>query len=50
MPQLTIFLTLALIVFGLVFDPKGPWGIGIVDVANESDAHTLGSNDLAVKD
>jgi hypothetical protein len=38
------------IVFGLVLDPKGPWGIGIVDPANESDARTLGTNDPAVKE
>jgi hypothetical protein len=25
------------IVFGLVLDPRGPWGVGITDVANESD-------------
>jgi hypothetical protein len=38
------------IVFGLVLDPRGPWGIGIVDVVNESDAHALGTNDPAVKE
>ena len=38
------------IVFGLVLDPRGPWGIGIVDVINESDAHALGTNDPAVKE
>jgi hypothetical protein len=37
------------IVFGLVLDPKGPWGI-VVDVANESDVHTIGTNDPAVKE
>ena len=37
------------IIFGLVLDPRGPWGVGIVDVANESDAHALGTNDPAVK-
>ena len=36
-------------IFGLVLDPRGPWGVGIVDVANESDAHALGTNDPAVK-
>ena len=30
--------------------PRGPWGVGIiVDVANESDACALGTNDPAVK-
>ena len=36
-------------IFGLVLDPRGPWGVGIVDVANESDARALGTNDPAVK-
>ena len=39
------------IIFGL--DPRGPWGVGIfvvfVDVANESYARALGTNDPAVK-
>jgi hypothetical protein len=35
------------IIFGL--DPRGPWRVGIVDVANESDALALGTNDQAVK-
>ena len=26
------------IIFGLVLDPKGPWGVGIVEVADEPDA------------
>ena len=38
------------IVFGLVLDPRGPWGMSIVDVVNESDAHALGTNDPAVKE
>ncbi|HMH10966.1 MAG TPA: hypothetical protein VK553_09670 [Candidatus Nitrosopolaris rasttigaisensis] len=33
------------IVFGLVLDPKGSWGIGIVEVADEADAHALGTYD-----
>jgi uncharacterized protein YciI len=37
------------IVFGLVLDPKGPWGVAIVEVADEADARVLGSNDPAVK-
>jgi hypothetical protein len=36
------------IIFGL--DPRGPWGVGIfVDVANESYARALDTNDPAVK-
>jgi uncharacterized protein len=35
------------IVFGL--DPKGPWGAAIVEIADESDARLLGTNDPAVK-
>jgi uncharacterized protein YciI len=37
------------IVYGLVVDPKGPWGIAIVEVADEPDARALGTNDPAVK-
>ena len=38
------------IIFGLVLDPRGPWRVGIiVDVANESDACALGTNDPAVQ-
>ena len=37
------------IVFGLVLDPKGPWGVAIVETADEKDARTLGTNDPAVK-
>jgi hypothetical protein len=37
------------IVFGLVLDPKGPWGVDIVEVADEADALAPGTNDPAVK-
>jgi uncharacterized protein len=37
------------IVFGLVLDPKGPWGVGIVEAADEPDARAIGTNDPAVK-
>ena len=37
------------IVFGLVLDPKGPWGVAIVEIADESDARALGVNDPAVR-
>jgi uncharacterized protein YciI len=33
------------IVLGLVLDPKDPWGVGIVEVADEADARALGTND-----
>jgi hypothetical protein len=33
----------------LVLDPRGPLGIGIVEVANESYARALSTNDPAVK-
>jgi uncharacterized protein YciI len=37
------------IVVGPVFDPKeGAWGLGIVDVETEADAHAIGSNDPVV--
>ena len=32
------------IVFGLT-DRRGPWGMGIVEVVNESDAYALGTDD-----
>jgi uncharacterized protein len=38
------------IVFGLVLDPRGPWGVSIIDVAGESAARTVGTNDPAVKE
>ena len=31
------------IVFGLVLDPRGHWGVGIIDVANESDGRAVGT-------
>jgi uncharacterized protein len=37
------------IVFGPVLDPKGTWGVAIVEVADEPDAHALGRNDPAVQ-
>jgi uncharacterized protein YciI len=37
------------IAYGLVVDPKGPWGIAIIEVADEPDARALGTNDPAVK-
>lgn len=37
------------IVVGPVFDPKGPWGVAVVEVDNEQNAHALGANDPAVK-
>jgi len=37
------------IVFGPVLDPKGVWGVAIVEVADEADARALASNDPTVK-
>ena len=37
------------IVFGPVLDPTGTWGVAIVEVADEPDAHALGTNDPAIK-
>lgn len=37
------------IVFGPVLDPKGIWGVAIVEVADEQYARILGTNDPAVK-
>jgi len=37
------------IVFGPVFDPKGGYGLGIVEVENEEQVHTLVADDPAVK-
>jgi uncharacterized protein len=37
------------IIFGPVLDPKGTWGIAIVEVASEPEAHILGKNDPAVQ-
>jgi uncharacterized protein len=37
------------IIFGPVLDPKGTWGVAIVEVASEPEAHILGRNDPAVQ-
>jgi uncharacterized protein YciI len=37
------------VVFGLVLDPNGPWGVAIVEVEDEPHARLLGINDPAVK-
>jgi hypothetical protein len=37
------------VVFGLVLDPNGPWGVAIVEVEDEPHAHLVGTNDPAVK-
>jgi hypothetical protein len=34
---------------GPVLDPKGTWGVAIVEVASEPEAHVLGRNDPAIK-
>lgn len=37
------------IVFGPVGDPKGPWGLGVMRVANEAAARDFEQNDPAIK-
>jgi uncharacterized protein YciI len=37
------------LVFGPVLDPKGAYGLGIIEVANEEQIHLLAANDPAVK-
>jgi hypothetical protein len=32
------------ILFGLVLDPKGAWGVGILEVTDYQMAYTLGTN------
>ena len=37
------------VVFGPILDPKGVWGLAVVEAADEPDARALGANDPAVK-
>lgn len=37
------------IVFGPVFDPKRPYGLGILEVESEDQAQTIAADDPAVK-
>ena len=37
------------IIFGPVLDPKGSWGLGIVEVNDESEVKELTSNDPVIK-
>ena len=37
------------VAFGPVLDPKGVWGLAIVEAANEQDVRALGTNDPVVK-
>jgi uncharacterized protein YciI len=37
------------IVFGPVADPKGTWGLAVLEADNEIQAHAYGANDPAVK-
>ncbi|MGB8310898.1 MAG: YciI family protein [Halobacteriota archaeon] len=37
------------IVFGPVLDPKGVYGLGIIEVENEDQVHTLAAKDPAVE-
>jgi uncharacterized protein len=37
------------IAFGPVMDPKGPWGVGLVTVADAAELRTLQENDPAIR-
>lgn len=37
------------LIFGPVLDPKGAYGLGIIEVENEDEVHTLAADDPAVK-
>jgi len=37
------------VVYGPVLDPRGVYGLGIIEVEDESQAHTLAANDPAAK-
>lgn len=37
------------IAFGPVADPKGAWGVGILEVESESDIQSISGNDPALK-
>jgi uncharacterized protein len=37
------------VVFGPVADPKGAWGVAIVEVEDEADARALTANDPTIK-
>ena len=37
------------VLFGPVMDPKGAWGLAIVEAANESEVHALLANDPVIK-
>jgi uncharacterized protein len=35
--------------FGPVLDPRGPWGLGLLDLDDEREARAIGENDPAVR-
>jgi uncharacterized protein YciI len=37
------------ILFGPVADPKGAWGLAVVEVKDEAEANSLGVNDPVIK-
>ena len=37
------------VVFGPVLDPKGPWGLAVVEVHSEEETRTIRSNDPVFK-
>jgi hypothetical protein len=36
------------VVFGLVADPAGPWGVGVIEVADEAEVKALTGNDPVI--
>ena len=39
----------AAVLFGPVFDPRGPWGLGIIEAEDESRARALTAEDPVIK-
>jgi uncharacterized protein YciI len=37
------------VVFGPVMDPKGTWGLGIIEADSESEVHALQADDPVIK-
>ena len=37
------------VIFGPVLDPKGAWGLGVVEAKDESEVRALGANDPLIK-
>ena len=37
------------VIFGPVLDPKGSWGLAIVEAKDEAEVHAIGAEDPAIK-